>query len=261
MVLTSTTNHTYAHPFSTVTLAYFLRYCSPKLNPFAKHVLSTDTISTHVDPETGRLHTTRIHLKRSRLPGAVLKMLPTSVTGGAGDDKSTYILETSIVDMREGWMRTESRNLNFVGVLSVVEQQLYQAQADRADRSLPAQSAPPPISGSTQVATTVMFRSRIGERLRRTGQHYTSGYRRREEVGDSDEPEQRGWLRGIVGNWGTKSVQRTIETVASTKTMDQIGRSREGMLQVLERLRNNGLVSVLREIHRRDGAKGALDTA
>lgn len=261
MVLTSTTNHTYSHPFSTVTLAYFLRYCSPKLNPFAKHVLSTDTISTHVDPETGRLHTTRIHLKRSRLPSAVLKMLPTSVTGGSGDDKSTYILETSVVDMREGWMRTESRNLNFVGVLSVVERQFYQAQADPlADRSL----APPPTAlshnGNTQVATTVMFRSRLGERLRKTGQHYASGYRRREEV-EGDEGEQRGWFRGIVGNWGTKSVQRTIESVASTKTMDQLGRSREGMQRVLERLRNNGVMDVLRELRRRDGAKGALDAA
>ncbi|KAK3366556.1 hypothetical protein B0H63DRAFT_529932 [Podospora didyma] len=70
MVLTHTTNHTYSHPFPTVTLAFFLRYCSPQLNPFASHVLSTDTISSHIDPDTGRLHTTRIHLKKSRMPPA-----------------------------------------------------------------------------------------------------------------------------------------------------------------------------------------------
>ncbi len=76
-------------------------------------MLSTDTISSHVDPDTQRLHTTRIHLKKSRLPGAVFKLLPVSVTGGASGDKASYILETSTVDIKEGWMKTESRNLNW----------------------------------------------------------------------------------------------------------------------------------------------------
>ncbi|CRK34707.1 hypothetical protein BN1708_019586, partial [Verticillium longisporum] len=123
MVLTHTTNHAYSHPFPAVTLAYFLRYSSPKLNPFSTHVMSTDTINSHMDPDTGRLHTTRIHLKKSRLPAPIFKLLPTSITGGGSStDKASYILETSVVDMREGWMRTESRNLNFNNVLSVVEQ-------------------------------------------------------------------------------------------------------------------------------------------
>jgi 4-amino-4-deoxychorismate lyase len=233
MVLTHTTNHTYADPFPTVTLAYFLRYSSPKLNPFSAHVLSTDTISSHVDPETGRLHTTRMHLKKSRLPAAVFKLLPTSVTGGGGHDKASYILETTVVDMRNGWMRTESRNLNFVGVLSVVEKQTYSAP----DTTAIAHGETG--TNSTDVQTTVVFRSRLGERIRgKLGQAQQTA---------KDER----WLSNWMGGWGTRGIQRSIESIASTKTVDQLGKSREGMRVVLDRLRNTGVIGVL-ELMRRE---------
>lgn len=227
MVLTHTTNDTYSHPFPTVTLAFFLRYCSPQLNPFASHVLSTDTISTHVDPDSGRLHTTRIHLKKSRMPPAVMKLLPTSITGGASD-KASYILETSVVDMREGWMSTESRNLNFVGVLSVVERQLYAAPSEPAG------------AGKTDVETKVVFRSRLGERIRdKLGhpiQHST---------------QENGWFARL----GARGIQRSIESLASTKTQDQLGKSREGMRIILERLRQTGIMGVL-ELRKRARERG-----
>jgi 4-amino-4-deoxychorismate lyase len=230
MVLTHTTNHTYSHPFPTVTLAFFLRYCSPQLNPFASHVLSTDTISSHVDPATGRLHTTRIHLKKSRMPPAVMKLLPTSLTGGAAD-KASYILETSVVDIREGWMATESRNLNFVGVLSVVERQLYTAPA------------PVPAAARTDVETKVVFRSRLGERIRdRLGQHAAAA-----------QQEGGGWFARL----GAHGIQRSIERLASTKTVDQLGKSREGMHMILERLRHTGLLGVL-ELRNRARAMEAM---
>lgn len=225
MVLQHSTNHTYSHPFPTVTLAYFLRYSSPNLNPFAAHVLSTDTISSHVDPDTQRLHTTRIHLKKSRMPGAVYKLLPTSVTGGGAGDKASYILETSVVDIKEGWMRTESRNLNFTGVLSVVEKQDFSIPAGEGRAS----------TVETDVKTSVIFKSRLGEKLRgRLGQ----------------ATAEDGWFSGIIGGWGTQGIQRSIESMASTKTQAQLGKSRDGMKMVLERIRNNGVLGVLEAIRR-----------
>ncbi|KAK6857374.1 hypothetical protein PG995_007561 [Apiospora arundinis] len=215
MVLTHTTNHSYTHPFPTVTLAFFLRYYSPQLNPFSAHVLSTDTIDSHVDPETGRLHTTRIHLKKSRMPSAIVKLLPTSVTGGAGE-KSSYVLENSIVDIKEGWMKTESRNLNFTGVLSVTESQHY--------------SATPPT----------MSRPRLSPRPRKT------------DKAANNEENTRGRF-GWISGWGAKRIQSSIESIASNKTDDQIIKSRDGMKMVLERLRSNGVVAVLRELNRREG--------
>lgn len=231
MVLTHTTNHNYAHPFTTVTLAYFLRYSSPKLNPFSKHVLSTDTIESHLDPVTGRLHTTRIHLKKSRMPAAIFKLLPTSITGGGGGDKHSYILETTVVDIREGWMRAESRNLNFNNVLSVVERQRF---------SLPDAASDP--TTTTDVATTVVYRSRLGEKLRAKKDSLA-------EQGSEQLREGR-WLTGWVSGLGTRGIQRSIENIASTKTEAQMGKSREGMRVVLERLRNTGVGGVLEMMRR-----------
>ncbi|OIW23578.1 hypothetical protein CONLIGDRAFT_637543 [Coniochaeta ligniaria NRRL 30616] len=229
MVLTHTTNHTYTHPFPTVTLAYFLRYCSPHLNPFAKHVLSTDTISSHIDPDTGRLHTTRIHLKKSRLPPAVFKLLPVSITGGNEANKASYILETSVVDMREGWMSTESRNLNFVGVLSVIEKQVY---------TVPKQQETQPTAGTTDVETTVVFRSRLGDKIRgRLG----AAPAQQEDGANSG---------GFFARLGARGIQRSIESLASSKTVDQLGKSREGMGIILERLRQSGVMGVLEVVRR-----------
>ncbi|KAL8410015.1 hypothetical protein RB594_008202 [Gaeumannomyces avenae] len=239
MVLTHTTTYNYSHPFPTVTLAFFLRYCSPQLNPFAAHVLSTDTIESRLDPETGRLHTTRIHLKKSRLPGAVFKLLPTSVTGGGGGgDKASYVLETSVVDVREGWMRTESRNLNFVGVLSVVERQIYTAPPTGADTT-------------TGVETTVVFRSRIGDKLREKIGQATSASQQHQQSQPREASTGSSWFgMGWAAGLGTKGIQRSIESMASTKTIDQLGKSREGMRVVLERLRKSGLVNIM-ELTRR----------
>ncbi|WYZ41270.1 hypothetical protein EsH8_V_000165 [Colletotrichum jinshuiense] len=236
MVLTHTTNHTYSHPFPTVTLAYFLRYSSPKLNPFSTHVLSTDTIASHVDSATGRLHTTRIHLKKSRMPAPVFKLLPTSITGGgSASEKASYVLETSVIDMREGWMRSESRNLSFMNVLSVVEKQ---------DFRLPAEA---PADAATDVTTTFVYKSRLGERLRGGKKDQTPS-----AGAAAEQPEQKEgrWMPGWMSGLGARGVQRSIESIASSKTQDQMGKSREGMRVVLERLRKNGVVGVLEMMRR-----------
>ncbi|CAI4215287.1 unnamed protein product [Parascedosporium putredinis] len=204
MVLYHTATNTYAHPFPAVTLAYFLRYSSPTINPFAGHVLSTDTISSEVDSKTGRLHMTRIHLKKSRMPSAIFKLLPAGVTGGKSAEKASYILETSVVDIREGWMRTESRNLNFAGVLSVIEQQTYK---------IPDASRAPTKIGS--------------------------------ESSTEDVREDR-WLSGWMG----RRIRGSIEKMASTKTVDQLGKSREGMRVVLETIRHSGVMGVLEMVRR-----------
>lgn len=156
------------------------------------------------------------------MPGAVYKLLPASVTGGGSGDKASYILETSVVDIKEGWMQTESRNLNFTGVLSVVEQQNFKLPAEK-------------VSSETDVTTSVIFRSRLGEKLRgKFGQAQQEG----------------GLLSGFIGGWGAKGVQRSIESLASTKTLDQLGKSRDGMRLVLERIRNNGVIGVLESLRR-----------
>jgi 4-amino-4-deoxychorismate lyase len=218
---------TYDYSFPAVTLAYFLRYP----NPYSTHVLSTDVISSTVDPVTGRLHTLRIHRKSSRLPSAAIKLLPQSVRGNVSSGRSeSYILESSTVDVKEGWMKTESKNLDWTGILSVIEKQEYRRQDENGTSELEA------AKGTTGVVTTVMFKSRLGDRLR------ARATRRGEAAAVDVEEEPK---KSFLASWSTSGIQRGIETVASRKTEHQLGKSKEGMMVVLERMRNGGLVGVL----------------
>lgn len=221
-------SYSYDYSFPAVTLAYFLRYP----NPYSTHVLSTDVISRTIDA-AGRLQTTRIHRKSSKLPSAVLKLLPQSVLGSVSGGKSeSFILETSTIDVKEGWMRTESKNLDWTGILSVVEKQEYKRlnPVDAGDDFKEVRA------GTTDVVTTVMFRSRLGDRLR------ARATRKGEApvVDGDDEPK-----KGFLANWSKTGIQRSIEAIASRKTENQLGKSKEGMMVVLERMRRGGLVGVL----------------
>jgi 4-amino-4-deoxychorismate lyase len=220
---------TYDYSFPAVTLAYFLRYP----NPYSIHVLSTDVIERSID-SNGRLKTLRIHRKSSRLPPAVLKLLPKSVLGNVSGGRSeSYILETSTIDVKEGWMLTESKNLDWTGILSVVEKQEYQRRVpdDEGDDFSVA-------AGTTGVFTTVMFRSRLGDRLRA---------RANRKDGVKEEVEEK---KGFLASWSTSGIQRSIEAIASRRTENQLGKSKEGMKVVLERLRSGGLVGVLEGMRR-----------
>ncbi|KFY77242.1 hypothetical protein V501_01813 [Pseudogymnoascus sp. VKM F-4519 (FW-2642)] len=230
------TDFTYDYSFPAVALAYFLRYP----NPYSTHVLSSDVIDRHVDPETGRLSTTRIHLKRSRLPPAILKLLPKSVQGNvAGGSSSSYILETSTVDAKEGWMQTESRNLDWTGILSVVEKQVYTRQTSGEKVALDDMQ-----SGTTAVATSIKFRSRLGERLRARAEA------RRAEADEVNANLDEEPKKGFLASWSTAGIQRSIEAIASRRTIDSQGKSKMGMTIVLERLRNGGLMGGLEGMRR-----------
>lgn len=207
----------------TVSLAYFLRYP----NPYATHVLSTDTISQHIDPVTKRLHTVRLHLKKSKVPTAVVNFLPKAMKGSDGTSK-TYILEKSVVDVKEGWMQTESRNMEWTGVLSVIEQQMYQDRSKLDVDNLPG----------TSCKTTVTLVSRIGETIKKRRKASQSANDSLDA--DDDQPKQ-GWF----ASWSTAGVQRTVELVGLKRTKTALVNSSEGMKVVMERLRSGGIKGVL----------------
>ncbi|KAF2250003.1 MSF1-domain-containing protein [Trematosphaeria pertusa] len=252
MVKFYSSNDTYQYPFPAVTLAYFLRYP----NPYSTHVLTTDTIARHFDPETQRLTTVRLHLKRSKLPSAVLKLLPRSLLGASsGGDTQSFILEKSVVDIKEGWMDTESRNLEWTGVLSVVERQVFrrptpdvpdevkiwQGMEGAARRhgfinftGIGAGAKVEDTGETTEVESSVTLHSHIGEKWKK---------RKAAEEGVSEEehPQKMGFLR----SWGTHSLQRSIEKIGMSRTLRSQPNAREGMKVVLERMREGGLVAVL----------------
>lgn len=218
------------YSFPTVALAYFLRYP----NPYAKHVMSTDTISQHIDPMTQRLHTVRLHLKKSKVPTAVLKFLPKAMSGPDGTSQ-TYILEKSVVDVKEGWMETESRNMEWTGVLSVIERQKYQ------DKMLANLDGVP----GTHCKTTVTFVSKLGETIRKRRKANQAEPAAHEPATQGTEVEEEQPKQGWFASWSTAGIQRTIELVGVKRTQTAVINSCEGMKVVLERLRNGGVKGVL----------------
>ncbi|CAG5155645.1 uncharacterized protein ALTATR162_LOCUS3763 [Alternaria atra] len=253
MVKFYSSNETYSYPFPAVSLAYFLRYP----NPYSTHVLSTDTIARHYDAETQRLTTIRLHLKRSKLPSAVLKLVPRSLLGAsAGGESQTYILEKSVVDIKEGWMDTESRNLEWTGVLSVVERQKFvrpsplvsedmkmrQGMEGTAHRhgfiNFGGKGAGAKIEDSgetTDVTSSVTLHSHIGETWKKKREAA------KEDAVEDEQPQKMGFLR----SWGTAALQRNIEKIGLTRAQRSQPNAREGMKVVLERMREGGLVGVL----------------
>ncbi|KAF1809261.1 MSF1-domain-containing protein [Eremomyces bilateralis CBS 781.70] len=250
MVKVYTSTYAYDHAFPLVSLAYFLRYP----NPYSTHVQSTDVISRQFDPQTRQLTTTRLHLKRSKLPSAVLRLIPRSLLGAtAAGDSQSYILETSVVDVNAGWMKTESRNLEWTGVLSVVERQDYYRQGELRPAS-PASSTSfaqtssdllpsALLQGKTDVVASVTLRSPFGENVKKRRAAAAAA----KAAGDQTESEPK---VGFFRSWSQGSIQRSIELIGLNKARKSQPNAKEGMKVVLERLREGGIVGVLEGMRR-----------
>jgi hypothetical protein len=238
-------NSTYDYSFPAVSLAFFLRYP----NPYSRHVLTSDVIDRYVDPDTKRLHTTRLHLKKSKIPSALLKLLPKGI-GGSESSGQSFILEKTVVDVGEGWMTTESRNMEWTGILSVVERQLYERENGSAGNTVET----PAEGEKVNVRTTVTFKSRLGQ-----GKLLNRARKAAEEMSSSSESEEDAPKKGFFSSLSTAGIQRTIELIGVTRTRDAVLRSKEGMNIVLERLRNGGIVGVLEGMRRdREGIPATL---
>lgn len=225
----------YDYSFPAVTLAYFLRYP----NPYSKHVLSTDVIDRYVDPSTKRLHTTRLHLKRSKVPSAMAKLLPAGLTGPGGAQQS-YVIEKSTIDVREGWMETESRNMEWTGILSVIERQTYRRQPLPIETwrdKLAATDEDTTLGGGerewTSCKTVVSFKSRLGQAIKKNAEAMAN-------ANEDETPRQ-----GFFASWSTAGIQRTIELVGVKRSKTAIMNGKNGMNVVLERLRSGGVMGVL----------------
>lgn len=165
--------------------------------------------------------------------------------GGSDNSGQSYILEKTIVDAKEGWMETESRNMEWTGILSVVEKQHYQRLPSEDNQALEG-LAVDQNTEQTTVKTTVTFRSRLG-------QGKLLG-RKKQETSDLDGEEPR---KGFFSSLSTAGIQRTIELIGVSRTKEAVLKSKQGMNIVLERLRSGGVVGVLEGMRQdRDAAFG-----
>ena len=174
----------------------------------------------------------------------MLKLLPKGILGSKADAGQSYVLEKSVIDVKEGWMRTESRNLEWTGILSVIEKQVYRrpssgiAAPDTSRLDLVETTK----GEGTDVTTTVTLLSRFGQAKvsRKIGEAGATI-----PIPASDSDEEAPPKKGFFSSWSTSSLQRSIEMIGLRRSREATGKSNEGMKVVLERLRRGGLGRVL----------------
>ena len=174
----------------------------------------------------------------------MLKLLPKGILGSKADAGQSYVLEKSVIDVKEGWMKTESRNLEWTGILSVIEKQVYRRPSSGI--ATPETSKLDLVESTkgegTDVTTTVTLLSRFGQAKvsRKKGEASATI-----PISASDSDEEAPPKKGFFSSWSTSSLQRSIEMIGLRRSREATGKSNEGMKVVLERLRRGGLGRVL----------------
>lgn len=95
-----------------VTVAHWMKYP----NPFSNHVLSEDVVDRHV--LDGKLYTVRLIVKKQRIPGYLLWMIPAK-------HHACYVRETSVIDPVLQECTITSENLNCRYISTVIETLKY----------------------------------------------------------------------------------------------------------------------------------------
>ena len=108
MVQVFENSHLYNNNFETVSLAYLNRYP----NPFAKHVLSIDTLDNHID-NSGNLIITKLMVKTGRLPKFIKPILGTNL--------NSWIIEKTIINPKTKKLLTYSANIDHRKFIKVEE--------------------------------------------------------------------------------------------------------------------------------------------
>jgi len=99
-----------------VSTANWRKYCP--WNDKSPHVVAVDTISRHVDSETGILRTERLITCKQSAPGWLNSLM-------GGSDVS-HVFETSYVDRESKKVTMVSQNLTWSNILNVQETVVYQ---------------------------------------------------------------------------------------------------------------------------------------
>jgi len=109
-----------------VSSANWRKYCP--WNDQSTHVIAVDTLSRHVDPDTGILKTERLITCRQNAPKWLLSMM--------GGDDTSLVYEASYVDPVSKKLTMRSTNLTFSNIINVQETVVYQPHAPAATQFL-----------------------------------------------------------------------------------------------------------------------------
>jgi len=126
--------HTFSHPWETVTKALWRKYPNP-LNP---HVIGVDIVDRRVTPE-GHLFSERLMTTEWGLANWVKKLI--------GFDEHAYAHEISSVDPKNKTLSINSRNLTFDSKVNVEERISYSPHPEDPAKTLMTQQAIVTVQG------------------------------------------------------------------------------------------------------------------
>lgn len=126
--------HTFSHPWETVTKALWRKYPNP-LNP---HVIGVDIVDRRVTPE-GHLFSERLMTTEWGLANWVKKLI--------GFDEHAYAHEISTVDPDNKTLSINSRNLTFDSKVNVEERISYSPHPEDPEKTLMTQQAIVTVQG------------------------------------------------------------------------------------------------------------------
>ncbi|KAI5957300.1 hypothetical protein KGF54_000228 [Candida jiufengensis] len=109
MVLYFENKNEFNFDFETTSLAHLNRYP----NPYAKHVLSVDTLDSHIDTR-GQLNITRVIVKTGRLPNFIKPFLGST-------NLNSWIIEKLIINPNTKTMKSYTSNIDHRRFIRVEE--------------------------------------------------------------------------------------------------------------------------------------------
>lgn len=107
---------TFDYSWEEVSTANWRKYCP--WNEKSTHVIAVDTLSRHVDPETGILRTERLITCKQSAPKWLASLM--------GGNETSHVYETSYVDPQTKKVTMTSHNLTFSNIINVQETVVYQ---------------------------------------------------------------------------------------------------------------------------------------
>jgi len=129
MVKLEELQHTFCHPWKSISLASWLKYP----NSSRPDVLAVDLIKKDFDAETGILYTTRLLTVKSAVPSWLEKII--------GVSPYAYCIEEACIDPKNNRMVLKARNLSFDNLMRSEETCVYTPHPQNTQWTLFSQTA------------------------------------------------------------------------------------------------------------------------
>lgn len=121
MVRAYSQEYVYKHPWERVTSASWRKYADPENKHTLSHILEVDTLNRKLDPQSGKLYTTRAITIHAPGPWLIRKIVGQDIC---------HCVESTKVDAQARSMQLNTRNISLQRFIEVVEKIQYDPHPD-----------------------------------------------------------------------------------------------------------------------------------